>query len=100
MSALEVILLIFFIVAVIGWILSIQYHKSILLYLADAYEEKAEAYEESIKKQRKSFNVTGKRTGKTKYANDFLRDIDIKSGKAQGLRDARKYILYELQDYN
>lgn len=89
MSALEVILLIFFIVSTVGWILSIQYRKSILMYLADALEEKAKAYEESIKKNKKSSK-----------SNLFEDDNLIKQGKAQGLRDARKYILYELQDYS
>lgn len=89
MSALEVILLIFFIVSTVGWILSIQYRKSILMYLADALEEKAKAYEESIKKNKKASNSN-------LYEDDNL----IKQGKAKGLRDARKYILYELQDYS
>lgn len=87
MSITEILLLIAFIISTIGWILTIQLRKSILMYLAEACEEKAKAYEESIKKNNKASNSS-------LYEQDNL----IKQGKAQGLRDARKYILYEIEN--
>lgn len=99
MSITEVILLIFFIVSTVGWILSIQYRKSILLYLANAFEEKAEAYDKTINEQSKQA-TRDRLAGKNKYLDQLYRDNDIKYGKAQGFREARKYILYELQDYS
>lgn len=87
MSITEILLLIAFIISTIGWILTIQLRKSILMYLADACEEKAKAYEESIKKNNKASNSS-------LYEQDNL----IKQGKAQGLRDAKKYILYEIEN--
>lgn len=89
MSITEILLLIAFIISTVGWILTIQLRKSILLYLADACEERAKAYEESIKRNNKASNSS-------LYEQDNL----IKQGKAQGLRDAKKYILYELEDYS
>ena len=87
MSITEILLLIAFIISTIGWLLTIQLKKSLLLYLADALEDKAKAYDESIKRNNKASN-------NSLYEQDNL----IKQGKAQGLRDAKRYILYELED--
>lgn len=87
MSITEILLLIAFIISTIGWILTIQLRKSELVYLAEACEERAKAYEESIKRNNKASN-----------SNLYEQDNLIKQGKAKGLRDAKKYILYEIEN--
>ena len=87
MSITEILLLIAFIISTIGWILTIQLRKSLLMYLAEAFEERAKAYEESIKRNNKASN-----------SNLYEQDSLIKQGKVQGLRDAKKYILYEIEN--
>lgn len=97
MSITEIILLIAFIVSTIGWLLTIQLRKSLLLYLADAFKDKAEAYEEAIDNQIVEATRNRLAGKKEKYTQQLLRDNDIKYGKAQGFREASKYILYELE---